>query len=94
MPKTIRVVVHAELELPDKAEVIRFRDEVGEESDYVKFMGRLFRPDIEWLQYFTSHITKKMYGGKATGVSWESVDDDTFNKYFAGAIEKWYLEER
>ncbi|HXR03424.1 MAG TPA: hypothetical protein VN836_01815 [Verrucomicrobiae bacterium] len=94
MPKKIKVIVNVEIELPDKAEVIRFKDEEGDEGDYIKFMGRLFRPNIDWLQYYPSDFTKKLYRGKVKGISWSGVDDDTFNKYFAYTADGWYLEEQ
>jgi hypothetical protein len=61
MNKTIKIVINAEIELPNKAEVIRFKDENGEEDDYIKFMGRLYRPFIDWFQYLPSHVTKETH---------------------------------
>ncbi|MEK9135502.1 MAG: hypothetical protein AAB393_00125 [Bacteroidota bacterium] len=94
MPKKIRIIIDATLELPDKAEVIRFKDEDGIVTDHIKFLGKLFRPDITWLQYHTSDLTKKKYPkSPIRGMGWEGVDDDTYNEYFCHVDEKWYLEE-
>ena len=46
MSKKIRVVIETIIELPDNAEVIRFTDEEGYAEDYIKFAGRLIRPDV------------------------------------------------
>jgi hypothetical protein len=94
MNKKITVVINMEIELPSKAEVIRFTDEEGEKGDYIKFMGRLFRPYIDWLQYFPSHVTKKIYRGKIKGISWMPIDDDIYNEHFSASPEEWYMEEK
>lgn len=88
-------MVQAILELPDKAEVIRFKDEEGVESDHIKMLGKLFRPDIGWMQYTTSEMGKEEYGLKFVGMGWESVDDETYETYFSDQeeMETWSLEE-
>ena len=93
MPKKIRVVVKATLELPDKAEVIQFKDESGTTMDHIKFMGKLFCPDIRWLQYYTSDLLIKKYGKKhGRGCGYESIDDELANSHFV-TVPEWYLEE-
>jgi len=93
MSKKIRVVVKTTLELPDKAEVIRFKDESGTTMDHIKFLGKLFCPDIRWLQYETTDLSQKKYGKKiGRGCGWESIDDDLANGHFM-SISEWYLEE-
>lgn len=93
MPKKIRVVIKTTLELPGKAEVIRFKDEGGTTMDHIKFLGKLFCPDIRWLQYYTTDLLLKKYGKKhGRGSGWESIDDDLANSYFM-SVSEWYLEE-
>jgi hypothetical protein len=93
MPKKIQVVIKATLELPDKAEVIRFKDEEGVTTDHIKFLGKLFCPEITWLQYYTSDLLKKKYGkGLVGGTGYETIDDELANKYFM-TVAEWYLEE-
>jgi len=95
MPKKIRVVVKTTLELPDKAEIFPFTDESGSTTDHIKFLGKLFCPDIRWLQYYTSDLLEKKYGKqhkKLCSCGYESVDDDLANNYFT-SVSEWYLEE-
>lgn len=94
MPKTIKVVVTVTLELPDWAEVIRFKDEEGVESDHIKFAGMIIRPDIGWMQYMSFAMSKKKYKHPAfDSIGWEAIPDDTYNEFFAHFPEEWYLEE-
>jgi hypothetical protein len=94
MPKTIKVVITTILELPSKAEVIRFKDEDGIETDHIKFLGKLFPPDVCWLQYNPAYVNQKKWKIKSIGMGWESVDDETSMKYFQSlGNEQWYMEE-
>jgi len=94
MAKKIKVVVTAMLELPDSAEVIRFRDEESVESDHIKFGGLIIRPDIGWMQYISSAVSKKKYKHRPfANISWESIPEDMYNEFFADFPEEWYLEE-
>ena len=94
MDKKLKVVITGTLELPESAEVIRFKDEEGVESDHIKFGGMIIRPTIHWLQYMSSAISKKKYKHPAfDAIGWESIPEDTFNEFFCATLEDWYLEE-
>ena len=93
MAKTIRIVIEGTIELPDSAEVIRFCDEGGLESDHIKFKGHIIRPNIGWLEYFSEAIMKKKYPHIPADMGWESIHEDIHNKYFLCCDEDWNMEE-
>jgi hypothetical protein len=91
MSKKIRVVIEMIIELPDNAEVIRFTDEEGYAEDYIKFAGKLIRPDVSWMEYLSSDLTAKKY--KGGGIGWESIPERLHNEYFASP-EQWSMKEQ
>jgi hypothetical protein len=94
MSKIIKVVIQTQLELPNKAEIIRFTDEDEIATDHIKMAGKLFRPSVCWLQYMTTDLHQKKYGKKwGRGMGWQSVDDKTSMKHFQfPENEHWYME--
>ena len=94
MAKTIKIAVTATIELPDSAEVIRFTDEEGNESDCIKFAGMIIRPEIGWMEYMSSDVSFEKYKTQALkSIGWESIPDEIYNDHFAHFPEEYYLEE-
>lgn len=93
MPKIIKIVVTGTIELPDAAEIIRFRDGGGLENDHVKFKGRIIRPEIGWLEYFTADIMLEKDPDEPADMGYETLDHRVHNKYFLCNDEEWFMEE-
>ena len=93
MKKKIKIIIKGTVELPAGAEVIRFTDEDGVTDDHIKFAGKLYRPDIGWMQYHTSEQWNEILPSKTGGAGWKSISDELWNEHFCPLEEEWYMED-
>jgi len=100
MSKVIKVVLSAEIMVPDNAEIIRVKDDDGVEADYIRVAGKLAAPMIHWLEYLSEarlenqikHI--KEATGVKTGMGFDQIDFDFCEDYLKmSEFPEYYLEE-
>lgn len=93
MSKKIKILLKGTIEVPDNADILHFQDEDNIETDHLRLGGRLFRPYISWMEYFSTAIMQKRYPNGAGGQSWQTVRDDISNEYLLSIDEEWYLQD-
>lgn len=93
MPKRVTILLKGTIEVPDNADILRFKDEDGIESDHIRLKGRLFRPYISWMEYFSTAIMKKNRPDEPGGQCWQTADDEVVNEFLHSFDEEWYLED-
>ena len=92
--KTFKLHLVAEVQLPSKAELIRFTDQGGGTTDHIKLGGRLLRPDLIWMEYVPSRREmneKKWHIEMHHG--WDSGTDFTDDIEQRTSPAEWYIEE-
>jgi len=51
--KTIHLTVTADIKVPNNAEIICITDDDGTSDEYIRVAGKLVRPAIHWMEYFS-----------------------------------------
>jgi hypothetical protein len=99
--KTIMVTLTHEVRVPDNAEIIRILDDDGIQDDYIRVSGKLVRPDLHWMQYFSENNPDPNLASNThseqEGISFSQIDlefedaflrrRDLFGKYTLKEIE-------
>lgn len=83
--KKVKLHLIVENTIPTNAEIIRFTDEEQIASDHIKIGGKLFQPDVHWMEYMPS--------GPGTGIGWESGTPLCSKLWEQTGYPEWYMEE-
>ena len=98
MSKMIKVLVSVEIETPDKAEILRIKDDDGIVAEYIRVAGKLVKPGIFWSEYLSKdrmkEEIKELSGISGLGMGFVGLDDDFCEDNLKSyETENYYFEE-
>jgi hypothetical protein len=87
--KLIKVTLKHEVCVPDNAEIIRILDDEGIEDNYIRVAGKLVRPDLHWMQYYSENNPDPQFPASSqqelNGISFSQIDLEFEDKYLKRA---------